>query len=103
MAFDWAEGRENGAGSTPCLRGGDTAMDKSQNPTGPPDINDVRTFIRRVIATWKERGRKRFESDPELGAEAFEQFWPTILENFFLAETLRAVKVLRLLSRGHDN
>jgi hypothetical protein len=78
-------------------------MDKSQNPTGPPDINDVRTFIRRVIATWKERGRKRFESDPELGAEAFEQFWPLILENFFHVETLRAVKALRLLSGGRDN
>ena len=78
-------------------------MDKGQNPTGPPDITEVRAFIKRVIATWKERGRKRFESDPELGAEAFEQFWPMILENFFLAETLRAVKALHLLSRGRDN
>jgi hypothetical protein len=78
-------------------------MDKSQNPTELPDINDVRTFIKRVIATWKERGRKRFEGYPELGAEAFEQFWPLILENFFHVETLRAVKVLRLLSRGRDN
>lgn len=78
-------------------------MDKGQKPTGPPDITNVRTFIRRVIATWRERGRKRFESYPEFGAEAFEQFWPLILENFFHVETLRAVKVLRLLSRGRDN
>jgi hypothetical protein len=79
------------------------AMDKSQKPNDLPNTTDVIAFIKRVVATWKERGRKHFEAHPDLGPEAFEQFWPMILENFFLAETLRAVKVLRVLSKGRDN
>jgi hypothetical protein len=77
-------------------------MDKSQNPTDLPNTIDMIDFIRQVVATWKERGRKRFE-DHQLGAEAFEHFWPLILENFFNVETLRAVKALRLLSKGRNN
>jgi len=35
--------------------------------------------------------------------DAFERLWPQILDNFFLAETVRAAKKLRFLSQGRDN
>jgi hypothetical protein len=104
MRFDlaWTAGKEERAAQA-CLKGGDTAMDKSQNPTDLPNTTDMIAFIKQVVATWKERGRKHFEAHQELNPEVFEQFWPMILENFFLAQTVRVVKVLSLLSKGHDN
>jgi hypothetical protein len=78
-------------------------MDERQNSTGPPDIADLMTLIQEITAYWKEMGRKRFVADPDMDPDDFERFWPLMLENFFLAETVRVAKKLRFLSWGRDN
>jgi hypothetical protein len=88
--------------ATPCLEEG-TAMDEKQNPSSTPDIADLTALVEELIAYWKELGRKRFHSHPGVDPDAFERLWPQILDNFFLAETVRVAKKLRFLSRGRDN
>jgi hypothetical protein len=60
-------------------------------------------LVKEIIAYWKEMGRQHFASHPATGPDAFEQYWPQLLENFFLAETVRVAKALRILSDGRDN
>jgi len=78
-------------------------MHERQNPTRPPDIADLTALIKEITAYWKELARKRFNSHPGVDPDAFERLWPQILDNFFLAETVRAAKKLRFLSQGRDN
>jgi hypothetical protein len=78
-------------------------MDERQNPTKPPDIADLMTLIEEITQHWKEMGRKRFDADPDVDPDDFERLWPQMLENFFLAETVRVAKKLRFLSWGRDN
>jgi hypothetical protein len=92
---EWAAG--------PCLQGGDTAMDEGESSIEPPDITEVIAFVRNVIATWKEIARQNYEAPPDAEPDAFERKWPKVLENFFLAETVRIAKELRVLSEDRDN
>jgi hypothetical protein len=78
-------------------------MHESQNPTRPPDVADLIAFVEKVIADWKEIGRRNFLANPGADPGAFEQQWPLLLENFFLAETVRVAKVLRLLAEDRNN
>jgi len=78
-------------------------MDERQNPTRPPDIADLTALIKEITAYWKEMARMRFNADPDAEPDAFERLWPKILDNFFLAETVRVAKKLRFLSRGRDS
>ena len=78
-------------------------MQESQNPDRASDTADLVALVEEIIAYWKELARKRFHSHPGVDPDAFEQLWPQILDNFFLAETVRVAKKLRFLSRGRDN
>ena len=78
-------------------------MDERQNPTRPPDIADLMALVEEIIAYWKELGRTRFYAQPGADPDDFERLWPRMLENFFLAETVRVAKKLRFLSQGRDN
>jgi len=78
-------------------------MDERQNPARMPDIADLSALVEEITAYWKELGRTRFYAQPGADPDAFERLWPQILDNFFLAETVRVAKKLRFLSRGRDN
>jgi hypothetical protein len=78
-------------------------MDESKNPARTPDTADLTALVEEIIAYWKELARKRFNSHPGVDPDAFERLWPQILDNFFLAETMRVAKKLRFLSPGRDN
>jgi hypothetical protein len=78
-------------------------MDESQNPDRASDTADLTALVEEIIEYWKELARKRFHSHPGVDPDAFEQLWPQILDNFFLAETVRVAKKLRFLSRGRNN
>jgi hypothetical protein len=74
-------------------------MNERQNPDRTPDTADLTALVEEIIAYWKELARKRFNSHPGVNPEAFERLWPHILDNFFLAETVRVSKKLRFLSQ----
>jgi len=78
-------------------------MHERQNPTKPPDIADLTALVEEITAYWKELGRRRFSAQPGADPDDFERLWPRMLDNFFLAETVRVAKKLRLLSRGRYN
>ena len=78
-------------------------MHDSQNQAGTRDTADLTALVEEIVAYWKELARKRFYSNPGVDPNAFEELWPQILDNFFLAETVRAAKKLRFLSQGRDN
>ena len=78
-------------------------MDERQNPARTPDTADLTALVEEITAYWKELGRTRFYAQQGADPEAFERLWPHILDNFFLAETVRVTKNLRFLSRGRNN
>jgi hypothetical protein len=78
-------------------------MDEKQNPARTPDIADLTALVEEITAYWKELGRTRFYAQPGADPDDFERLWPRMLENFFLAETVRVAKKLRFLSGGRDN
>ncbi len=78
-------------------------MDESQKPARTPDTADLIALVEEIVAYWKELGRTRFYAQRGVDPDEFERFWPQMLENFFLAETVRVAKKLRFLSRGRDN
>jgi hypothetical protein len=81
----------------------DAPMDKSQNRARKRDTAELAALVEEIIAYWKELARKRFYSHQGVDPDAFEQLWPQILDNFFLAETVRVARKLRFLSQGPDN
>jgi hypothetical protein len=78
-------------------------MDERQNPARRSDIADLTALVEEIIGYWKELGRRRFYAQRGADPDDFERLWPRILENFFLAETVRVAKKLRFLSQGRDN
>jgi len=78
-------------------------MGENQNPARRRDIADLTALVEEIISYWKELGRTRFYAQRGVDPDEFERFWPQMLENFFLAETVRVAKKLRFLSRGRDN
>ena len=78
-------------------------MHERQIPARTPNTADLVALVEEIVAYWKELAHKRFNSRPGVDPDAFERLWPQILDNFFLAETVRAAKKLRFLSQGRDN
>jgi hypothetical protein len=78
-------------------------MDERQNPARTPNTADLTALVEEIIAYWKELGRTRFYAQPGADPDDFERLWSRMLENFFLAETVRVAKKLRFLSQGRDN
>ena len=78
-------------------------MDESKNPDRTPDIADLTALVEEITTYWKELGRTRFYAQQGADPDAFERLRPHILDNFFLAETVRVTQKLRFLSRGGNN
>ena len=78
-------------------------MGENQKPARTPHIANLTALVKEIIGYWKELGRTRFFSQPGADPDAFERLWPQILDNSFLAETVRVAKKLRFLSQGRDN
>jgi len=58
-----------------------------------------------MIAYWKSVAESNFKkANTNSDSTEFEQVWPNVLNNFFLAGTVRATKRLRAFSpEGRDN
>jgi len=68
------------------------------------EASDLTVLVNEIIAYWKVTAKKCFEdAHPFSDPDEFEQIWPKTLDNFFLAETVRAAKALRSLSEGREN
>ncbi len=79
-------------------------MKSSPNPKRYHHPSEVIALVSEIIAYWKEIARGSFvKTNPDFDPTEFERVWPQTLANFFLAETLRAVKVLKALSEGREN
>ena len=79
-------------------------MNSSPNSKRPPDPSELIALIDEIVAYWKEIAFRNFtRMDPDSAADDFESRWPKILANFFLAQTMRTAKALRVLSDGRLN
>ncbi len=69
------------------------------------EVCDLTARVDAIIAYWKSVAGKRFrDAHPFSDPSEFEKSWPKTLDNFFLAETVRTVKLLRSLpSESRDN
>jgi hypothetical protein len=58
-----------------------------------------------MIAYWKSIAELSFkQTNPNTNLAEFERVWPKVLNNFFLAETVRTTKLLRAFSpEGRDD
>jgi hypothetical protein len=69
----------------------------------PTDPAELIALIKEIIGYWKATARRHFAAHPPEDQSTFEQHWPKVLANFFLAETVRAAKALEVLSEGRQN
>jgi hypothetical protein len=69
------------------------------------EVSDLTALVNEIIAYWKAIAERNFkDTHPFADPNEFEQSWPRTLDNFFLAETTRTIKLLRSPhSGGHDN
>jgi hypothetical protein len=58
-----------------------------------------------MIAYWKSVAELNFKkTNPNSDSTELDRVWPKVLNNFFLAETVRATKLLRAFSsEGRDD
>ena len=68
-------------------------------------VSDRIALVDAMIAYWKSIAEVNFKQTyPDADLAEFERVWPNVLDNFFLAETVRAAKRLRAFSpEGRDN
>jgi hypothetical protein len=72
-------------------------------PDRSREVSALIALVNSIIEHWKEIARKQFNVTQLTNEEDFEQSWPKILANFFLAETVRIAKALSVLSEGREN
>jgi hypothetical protein len=72
-------------------------------PNKSRDVSALIALVNSMIEHWKEIARKQFDANQLTNEDDFEQSWPKILANFFLAETVRVAKALSALSKGREN
>jgi muramoyltetrapeptide carboxypeptidase LdcA involved in peptidoglycan recycling len=87
--------------ATPYLQE-DAAMNKTKWSRGASDLT---ALVNEIIAYWKAIAERSFkETHPFSDSNEFEQSWPKTLDNFFLAEIDRTVKMLSSLpTEGGNN
>lgn len=70
-----------------------------------PDIFDLINLVNPMIAFWKSIAESSFKMmKPDSDPSEFEREWPKILDNFFLAKTVRTARLLRSFpTEGCDN
>ena len=80
----------------------DTAM---KNPNSSRNVSDLVAIVDAMIAYWKSIAESNFKkANPNSDSAEFERVWPKVLNNFFLAETIRTAKLLdEFQHEGHDN
>jgi hypothetical protein len=60
------------------------------------EASDLTALVNEMIEHWKSVAERIFtEVYPFSERDEFDQNWPKTLDNFFLAETVRAAKLLR--------
>ena len=80
----------------------DTAM---KNPNSSRNVSDLVAIVDSMIAYWKSIAESNFKkANPNSDLAEFERVWPTVLNNFFLAEAVRTAKQLGSFHpEGQDN
>jgi len=74
------------------------------NPQSPRSVPDLIALVNAMIDYWRAIAMRNFErAHPLSNPSEFDQLWPKILANFFLAETVRTANALRLLADGRLN
>jgi hypothetical protein len=73
------------------------------NPS--PDISDLINLVSAMTAYWKSIAESNYKMmKPDSDLSEFEREWPKILDNFFLAKTVRTARLLRSVpTDGCDN
>ena len=76
-----------------------------KKPKPSRSVADLIALVTSIIAYWKSIAEANFKkANPDADLAEFERVWPNVLDNFFLAETARTAKRLRLFSpEGRDN
>jgi hypothetical protein len=76
-----------------------------KKPKPSRSVADLIALVDSIIAYWKSIAEVNFKkTSPDADMAEFERVWPNVLNNFFLAETVRTAKRLRAFSsEGRDN
>jgi len=75
-----------------------------KKPKPSRSVSDLIALVDSIIAYWKSVAELNFKkANPNSDSAEFERQWPTTLDNFFLAETVRTANALRFLSEGREN
>jgi len=76
---------------------------KKPNPSR--SVSELIALVDSMIAYWKSIAESNFKkANPNSDLAEFERVWPKVLNNFFLAETVRMAKQLdEFQHEGHDN
>ena len=76
-----------------------------KKPKPSRNVADLIALVDSMIAYWKSIAEVSFkQTNPNSDLAEFERVWPNVLNNFFLAETVRTVRRLRAFStEGRDN
>jgi len=76
-----------------------------KKPKPSRSVADLIALVDSMIAYWKSIAEVSFkQTNPNSDLAEFERVWPNVLNNFFLAETVRTVRRLRVFStEGRDN
>ena len=70
-----------------------------KNPNSSRNVSDLVAIVDSMIAYWKAIAESNFKkANPNADMAEFERLWPNVLNNFFLAETIRTTKLLRAFS-----
>jgi hypothetical protein len=76
-----------------------------KQPKPSRSVSDLVALVDAMIAYWKSIAELSFKkTNPNADPAEFERVWPNVLNNFFLAETVRTTKRLRpFFPEGRDN
>lgn len=76
-----------------------------KKPKPTRSVSDLIALVDTMIAYWKSIAESSFKkTNPNSDPAEFERVWPKVLNNFFLAETVRTIKRLPAFSHeGHEN
>jgi hypothetical protein len=76
-----------------------------KKPKPSRSVSDLVALVDAMIAYWKSIAESNFKkANPNSDSAEFERVWPKVLDNFFLAETIRTAKLLdEFQHEGQDN
>ena len=76
-----------------------------KKPEPSRSVSDLVAIVDSMIAYWRAIAELNFKkANPNSDLAEFERVWPNVLNNFFLAETVRTAKLLgEFHHEGQDN